>query len=107
MKKHTEARTRTPVRMRWEDHGLVEVEMLLYRSDPNIMEHMSMFYAVSYSLVSAEERRSCLPSVEPESLWLSFRAGNLKKMKRNSEPSKKHDVKARMRMLRSGVRYQL
>jgi|TARA_R110002003_G_scaffold68_14_gene6172 hypothetical protein len=42
MKKHTEARTRTPVRMRWEDHGLVEVEMLLYKSDPNIMEHMSM-----------------------------------------------------------------
>lgn len=28
--------------MRWEDHGLVEVEMLLYKSDPNIMEHMSM-----------------------------------------------------------------
>jgi len=34
-------------------------------------------------------------------LWLSFRAGNLKKMNKKSDPSKKPDTRARMRMLRS------
>jgi hypothetical protein len=48
-----------------------------------------------------------LPSFEPDNLWLSFNAGNLKKMKRNSEPSKKQDVKARTRMLRSNVRISI
>jgi len=42
MKKQRDARTRTPVRILWAGHGFTEVEMLLYVSDPNIMEHMSM-----------------------------------------------------------------
>jgi hypothetical protein len=39
-----------------------------------------------------------LPVVDPESSWHSFNAGNLKKMNRNSVPSKKHEVNARVRM---------
>jgi hypothetical protein len=42
IKKHSDARRRTPVRIRWAGQGFAEVEMLLYINDPNIMEHMSM-----------------------------------------------------------------
>ena len=44
---------------------------------------------------------ACLPSVEPDSWWLSFNAGNLKKMNKKSDPSKKPDTSARIIMLRS------
>lgn len=44
------------------------------------------------------------PSFAPASLCDSFSAGNLKKMNRNNEPSKKHDTKARTRMFVSVFR---
>jgi hypothetical protein len=40
MKKHKEARTKTPVRILCAGYGFVEVDRLLYISDPNIIEHM-------------------------------------------------------------------
>jgi hypothetical protein len=42
MKKHREARTRTAVRILWDEYGFADVETCLYISDPNIMEHMRM-----------------------------------------------------------------
>ena len=40
------------------------------------------------------EKNEGIRSFEPASLCDSFNAGNLKKINRNSEPSKKHDTKA-------------
>jgi hypothetical protein len=42
MKKHSEARTRTAVRILCEEYGFVDVETCLYISDPNIIEHIRM-----------------------------------------------------------------
>ena len=42
-----------------------------------------------------------VPPVVPDISWQSLSAGNLKKMKRNREPSKKQDVNARVKMLLS------
>jgi hypothetical protein len=39
-----------------------------------------------------------VPSLAPASLCDNFKAGNLKKMNKNREPSKKHDTSARMRI---------
>jgi len=44
-----------------------------------------------------------LPSVSPESLWDSFKAGNLKKMKMYIEPSKMLAVTPRARSRLSGI----
>lgn len=58
------------------------------------MEHMRT------AKMRPKGRESGEPSGEL-SAWLSFRAGNLKKMKRKREPSKKQEVRAKTRMRRS------
>ena len=48
-----------------------------------------------------------IPSFAPASLCDNFNAGNLKKMNRNKEPSKKHDTRARTSMFVSAKRQSI
>jgi hypothetical protein len=50
------------------------------------------------------EWRKHVPSVEPASLCESLSAGNLKKINKNREPSKKQDVSASTSIFESGKR---